>query len=1288
MADNQVFIDLVINGLQQIDHLARSISGLSASAQRAASAATPLERAEKATLAHAQASARLQVAQRNLTGAQQTLQRALSGTSSATVNAIRAQTQLAQVNARLEGRTQSLTGLFGRLQQSLLRITPASSGLSGIGEAAGLSTAALTGVAVAVAGVYGAFKLLQGLGGVLVTIGEAGIQANQQIETLRLGLATVIASAGKLSQNGVELKGIDALNAALPIAAEQFQKLRIDALQTAGTIETIGPAFQEAIGPGLAAGLGLDQIRKTVIDITNLATSIGQPLDQIGQELRALFEGQIDKNARIAKVLGITKEDIENAREAGKLAEFLNEKLAVAAASGKLVAQTFAGAKSKLQEAASVFAGTVTEGLFNTLRDKLNEILPQVFDTSKANLVSDAFAGIADALTQVFNVAGELLSDAIDSVVAGVKQVSAFLKDNRETVSEIITGVGEIVRQVVGLVADIVVGNSNTKAWKETFSVINTITKTIAVSLAFVRDLVGLVRNAAVLAGSALADAMLTPLATGAQLVAELLSAIPGIGDAAKVAADSLTSLANIARANAGSALDGLRRGFREFGNEAERSLNRIQKPGGTGGIDFPRDPNTKVTGRAPRKDAATQERLLSPPDERSSRKALRDAELALQRQQDEARLQATLRSLEAQRVALSNALKDQQTSYEEYYAAITELDKKALAAQKLNLQLEKAAEEKAILEITADRADALERINQKARREAAGKSPAQQSAIFKAALVEQGNIERQTEADKTRHLTKIAQLDAEAAKADDEFTAKSLANARERLEQQRQLAEEFQNIALEARALSGDEFGAQIDRVTKDLQGKLSVAIKNFGKDSQEAAAALALLQARLDQLGQSRLEVQLSSAETNLGAARQSIQNAVNEGLLSEIKARQLILELEKAQKAALLAILDQQSAIVDKLQPGIEKDAANAKLFQARVQIEALGVDPLFAQIRSGLENDLSGAFFDFLLSAEKGLASLKDLALGFVNGFRRAVSQAITNEFEKAVVEPLTRKFLKFLGLGGESSNSVKVSPDTVANTTATTANTVAIEGLTAAIAVQSATNATGQITDVVGQGAEAISFEGAVASAGASGGPAGAVRGIVGSIGGAIKGFANGIRSVVGSIGGGLKSILGSILGFAGSLIGTFFGGAKGFAGASAGAGAGFAEGGFTPAIPTNAVAGVVHGGEWVAPAWMVSHPAMGGVIGALEGMRRGAWAAAVNAHVLSSIQPSATPGYAMGGLVAPAAATGGAVNVNLRNVTVFDPSEIENVLNTPTGEQIVLNHIKRRSATIRQLIGA
>lgn len=360
---------------------------------------------------------------------------------------------------------------LGNLTQEATALTPALSSVAKAGEGAstsllgmgtaGSSTALVLGGVVAVVGalIIGLAALTAGASAVtsgLIEIGTAGVKTNAQLESIKIGIDTVIASVAEVrNSDGLQLKGAEALTAVLPIAADQLRKLRIDALETSATIADIAPAFQAAIGPGLVAGLTIDQIRENTIKLTQAVTALGLPLDQIKQETRAILSGDINRNTQAAVALGITREAALEAQKQGKFAEFLEQKLQAAAAAGKLVAQTFAAAQSNLKEAGDTFQAVVTEGLFNRLRDKLNEVLPQIFDKSKANLISDNFKGIADTLTNIFNTAGDRIGQVIDFALAKTKEISAFLDENRALIDQTIASVDTLVESVVNLSASI-----------------------------------------------------------------------------------------------------------------------------------------------------------------------------------------------------------------------------------------------------------------------------------------------------------------------------------------------------------------------------------------------------------------------------------------------------------------------------------------------------------------------------------------------------------------------------------------------------------------------------------------------------------------------------------------------------------------------------------------------------------------------------------------------------------------------------------------------------------------
>lgn len=432
-------------------------------------------KAEAAMFRQAQIQARIQQISGDSAGAIKTLGEALSkATDPKSLPALRAELQKTYLdtnyaNSPLIGAIRQISQSFsflrpvlGQTAGSLQQITGvaggAAEGLGGTASAtAGLSVA-LGAVALAigavVVGIGAIVTVSQAAASALLSIGEAGVDTNAKLESLKLGITTVIASVAEIrNSEGIKLTGIDALNAALPIAADQVRKLRIDALATSATIADIGPAFQAAIGPGLVAGLTIDQIRENTIKLTQAVTALGLPMDQIKQETRAILSGDINRNTQAAIALGITREAVKEAQQQGKFAEFLEQKLSAAAAAGALVAKTFEAAKSNLKEAGDTFQAVVTEGLFNQLRDKLNQVLPQIFDTSKANLISDNFKGIADTLTTIFDLAGARIAELIDFGVTKAKELSKFLEDNKALIDETIRSADILADSLVTLSA-------------------------------------------------------------------------------------------------------------------------------------------------------------------------------------------------------------------------------------------------------------------------------------------------------------------------------------------------------------------------------------------------------------------------------------------------------------------------------------------------------------------------------------------------------------------------------------------------------------------------------------------------------------------------------------------------------------------------------------------------------------------------------------------------------------------------------------------------------------------
>lgn len=335
----------------------------------------------------------------------------------------------------------SLGGAAGGLGAALSAALPF---VLAIGAALAIVIGALAAAAVGFLGLAASV----GVGALALTqIAQIGLQVQRQLEQVRLGIAAVITSLAGMKVDSIPVAGAEKFRVAMGLAADQLKKLQVDAINTTATFGQIAPAFQAAIAPGLAAGLTLDQIRGVTVKIVQAAGAIGLPLEQVNQEVRAILEGTINEDARLAKVLGISNKMVASWKAQGTLAEELNKRLAGFAIAGEEAAQTMDGLTSNLQEALDVFSTQATAGAFDALKEEFKRLLPQLFDFKSAGLQAQfkSLASLADdVLTRLVRVAGAIAQD----IVGALRRAAGFVEQNRALIDDVLNLTGLIFRQL------------------------------------------------------------------------------------------------------------------------------------------------------------------------------------------------------------------------------------------------------------------------------------------------------------------------------------------------------------------------------------------------------------------------------------------------------------------------------------------------------------------------------------------------------------------------------------------------------------------------------------------------------------------------------------------------------------------------------------------------------------------------------------------------------------------------------------------------------------------------
>lgn len=191
---------------------------------------------------------------------------------------------------------------------------------------------------------------------------DEGVRFNATLESAQLAISAI-----QLQFRGGELRGFEEAGV---VADGVVAQLRKKAETTNATFASILEAYQANAGQLFAAGVRDAEKQVDLMGVlVNAISSVVQGPGQLVQETRAILSAQIDRTAQAARIFGIENSDIEKAKAAGRVYEYLTEKLGVFREVGERGAKTFSVAVDNAREAYTGLLQEVTKPVFEVLRD-------------------------------------------------------------------------------------------------------------------------------------------------------------------------------------------------------------------------------------------------------------------------------------------------------------------------------------------------------------------------------------------------------------------------------------------------------------------------------------------------------------------------------------------------------------------------------------------------------------------------------------------------------------------------------------------------------------------------------------------------------------------------------------------------------------------------------------------------------------------------------------------------------------------------------------------------------
>lgn len=305
---------------------------------------------------------------------------------------------------------------------------------------------------------FNIFLLRQGLmqiSSILDSIIAPALNFSMEMETNQVGMAGILSSMTEI--NGKALEWNDAMGISKSIISD----LNKEAVKTAATSEELITTFRALLGPGLGAGMNLDQIKEFTVVGVNAVKSMGLDGRQLVQELRDLVQGGIQPaSSTLATALGLKDSDIKAAKNSAEgLFSFLMKRMEGFKYASLATGNTMKGMIDQVKEGYTLISAQGFQPLIQEMKNTLGEVRDMMLKPDMSGFNDELVKTFVNIGVHAANFFNELKKIFNFIVSAGkpaftlLGNALAFLADNFSTVVGLLSiwGVGKAVSNMYGL---------------------------------------------------------------------------------------------------------------------------------------------------------------------------------------------------------------------------------------------------------------------------------------------------------------------------------------------------------------------------------------------------------------------------------------------------------------------------------------------------------------------------------------------------------------------------------------------------------------------------------------------------------------------------------------------------------------------------------------------------------------------------------------------------------------------------------------------------------------------
>ena len=359
---------------------------------------------------------------------------------------------------------------------------------------------ALVGAAIAaLAAAGGIFLLARGIAEVI----QEGVRFNALVEEARIGLAGIIANTFEIRDaNGDLVTGAQAYSAGLALAEGQMSRLRAATITTAFEFEDLLRSLTIASSAVAGTNTNLEKTVGIVVKLSRVASAINLTPSEFGTQTGQVLSGSTRVQTRLARALfpgqdaTEINEQIKSFREAGTLIQELEQRALAFQFAAKDIQNTLTSLADNAQDAFKLFAGEATTEVFDQIKAALRFIIDQIVIVSDEGVkLTPTFQKIADIFNTLAGAIGRRLLDVVTSVFGVLERWVGSITASQSELIAVADAMFEIVRQVAGLIGDLLQVFGLTRVLNSSASDVANSFRTVAVLIGLIRDVLNVIRG-------------------------------------------------------------------------------------------------------------------------------------------------------------------------------------------------------------------------------------------------------------------------------------------------------------------------------------------------------------------------------------------------------------------------------------------------------------------------------------------------------------------------------------------------------------------------------------------------------------------------------------------------------------------------------------------------------------------------------------------------------------------------------------------------------------------------